>query len=458
MSEQEKRGKVVVATGLESTKAAPRKPEDPPLPPELEHRHRGNNEYWLHDVHFKEDLKLIKETLGTDIVRIPIPWYRIEVTQGIYDWSWMDQYLLACEENGIEPIGDFCHHSSAPEWTNFADPDFPEHFARYIAAFVERYGDRVKLYCLINEPTATSMLCTDQWYPNLKGKNAYHRMLKNMAKAICLGTAIVNQHIEGAQFYFTDPVQHQQAVGNDENVYEEARQFNETGRFELLDLLLGNLGPDHPSYNKLIEKGFTPEELKWFTVNPAQIDILALDYYLHVEQVIGNLSEGESLPPARGPATLILDYYERYKDSFPDMQFAIGEVNVRGKIFDRISWLKFCLLQAEQLQRALGDRFHSITWFPALDSAGWGNRSLATRFTGDGWRDLDPTGLLLIDPDTPEYERRVTELAHLVYAYINGEITAEEMVAYSFDPEMHNYPMDRLGHLMQDFEFVAPGA
>ena len=390
---------------------------------------------------FREDIRLVKERLGTDMVRGPVPWYRIEKEKGQYDWRWMDAYIDACRKRGVTLIADLCHHASVPLWTNFAEPSFPTAFTTFVDKFSDRYPD-VTWYTLVNEPTATAALCTGPWYPRHPD---YYKMIRHMGQAIGRATQLLQQKHPLSKFFHTDPAEHKQT--RDAKYQSKVDEFNNHDRFINFDLFLGLINPHHPRYMFLRGHGFTEEELAWFTTHPAKIHVMALDYYLHVEQIEGD--EGNVGPlPARGIARLLLDYVQRYANQFPDIQFALGEMNVRGSSTERLAWLTYGLRESEILQRLLRKRFFGSCWYPAVDSMGWGNGSLMTALTGDPEKDLDPTGIIPVDPYT--LERKPDEEMPILFGkYARKEITVRSLPSYSFSETMHNYPVPRLGHRLK---------
>ena len=98
---------------------------------------------------------------------------------------------------------------------------------------------------------------------------------------------------------------------------------------------------------------------------PAEVDVVGLDYYAHSE--LGWTVEGQSddfLP--WGFKRVALEYSDRY----PDYPIMLTETNVRGRIEDRITWLKYMVQEAEALVpelEARGRRFEGFCWYPYLD-------------------------------------------------------------------------------------------
>src|SRR5688572_5149239 len=90
--------------------------------------HRALDEYELmgHYEHWREDLALFPES-DLQMVRWGVPWYRVEPTQGEFDWRWTDQVIpYLVEELRITPIIDLMHYG-CPFWLRreFANDNYP---------------------------------------------------------------------------------------------------------------------------------------------------------------------------------------------------------------------------------------------------------------------------------------------------------------------------------------------
>ena len=84
----------------------------------------------------------------------------------------------------IVPIADLCHFG-VPDWIgNFQNPEFPELFAEYAAAFAKRYP-WVQLYTPVNEMyiSATFSAQYGWWNEQLHSDQAFVTALKNIVKA-----------------------------------------------------------------------------------------------------------------------------------------------------------------------------------------------------------------------------------------------------------------------------------
>lgn len=97
---------------------------------------------------------------GVDWVRQRIDWSEVETAPGEYDWRWIDGWLLAVHDAGLEPVvvldGSPAWARAARDMTGtdnpFAPPADPTTFARFAAQFAERYGGAVQVYQIWDEP------------------------------------------------------------------------------------------------------------------------------------------------------------------------------------------------------------------------------------------------------------------------------------------------------------------
>lgn len=97
-------------------------------------------------------------SLGISAWRYGMPWHRVEVAPGEYDWSLWDRALAACEEHGLAPVVDLCHFGMPDHYGGFCDPSWVAGFTRYVEAFLARYpGPR--WFTPVNEPSITAAEC-----------------------------------------------------------------------------------------------------------------------------------------------------------------------------------------------------------------------------------------------------------------------------------------------------------
>jgi beta-glucosidase len=111
---------------------------------------------------YKEDIKLMKD-LSLNAYRFSVEWSKIEPRQGEFDEKALAHYEQVVEEllaNGIQPMVTL-HHFTDPIWFEeqgaFLKDDSPEIFARFVEKVVARLGNKVKLWCTINEPSVYAL-------------------------------------------------------------------------------------------------------------------------------------------------------------------------------------------------------------------------------------------------------------------------------------------------------------
>lgn len=103
----------------------------------------GHYRYW------RKDFELVEE-MGLKFLRYGPPLHITLVGPDRYDWEFADVTFAELKRRDIIPIVDLCHFG-LPDWLgDFQNPDFPEVFARYAAAFARRFP-WVQLYTPVNE-------------------------------------------------------------------------------------------------------------------------------------------------------------------------------------------------------------------------------------------------------------------------------------------------------------------
>lgn len=373
-----------------------------------------------HTVRYKEDLKLLAADGMTEF-RACIPWHKIERVRGVYDWAWTDRYLGAARRLGLRPIADPLHHTSFPQWLEhgFANPEFPEAYRDFVRAFARRYR-WISDYTIINEPMATAMLSgfMGEWYPHWRDRSGVVPILLGKARAISLVTPMLERMVPGLRIVHVDSCERHHALDPQSQAHTD---FGNDLRFIILDLILGRVDRNHPLWGVFTEHGLTADLAAWFRDNPVRIDVLGLDYYAHCE--LGWTVQGQSddFRPW-GFRRVALEYLDRYPH--PVM---LSETNVRGRIEDRISWLRYMVGECEALVPELegrGSRFEGFCWYPYIDSTDW--CSLVRQPN----RSIDPQGIYYL---CGRFNRRPSELSHLYAGLARGEIGSAELPAYRFE-------------------------
>ncbi len=272
---------------------------------------------------------------------------------------------------------------------------------------------------MFNEPFLTTFMCGHQglWPPYGRDGGTFVPMLLNVGKAICRVSEMLIQRVPDVRLVHVETCEHHSAC--DPELEEFVRFLNER-RFVMHDLVLGKVSRDHALYGYLAEHGMTDEDVGWFAEHPARIDVLGLDYYSHSEHQFHK--HGSVVPSGspRGFASVARDYIDRY--GLPVM---LSETNIRGFVFDRVSWLKYMVEQCEQLGGE-GVDFRGFCWFPFIDSTDWD--SLLRHARGH----VDPVGIYWLDT---ERRHRYPSILSRYYGQLAlGEIEASDLPAYRFQP------------------------
>ena len=169
-------------------------------------------------------------------------------------------------------------------------------------------------------------------------------------------------------------------------------------------------------------------------MHPVPIDQRYGNYYpLNEEQLLnGETHHAPSLAP-KGFAGVALDYAKRLP--YP---LSLGETNIQGTIYDRISWLKYMVEQTEQLRDQHKIALQEFAWYPLFDCAGW-----RVLLQGDNWP-RDPQGIFWCDE---AWNRHPSELSDL-YQQLGQEGSSHQIPAYCFGPE-HDRSLGALRAQMQ---------
>ncbi|GAB4447556.1 MAG: hypothetical protein Kow0031_30110 [Anaerolineae bacterium] len=103
----------------------------------------------------KRTLEMVRE-MGAPWIVEYFPWAYREPLPGFFDWSHSDLVMDHASRQGLKVIARL---GFVPEWARPADsassylsPDYYDDFAGYVAAFVNRYGDRTAAVIIWNEP------------------------------------------------------------------------------------------------------------------------------------------------------------------------------------------------------------------------------------------------------------------------------------------------------------------
>lgn len=168
---------------------------------------------------YKEDIKLLKE-LGLNSYRFSIDWSRIEPNKGDFSKDGLDYYRRLIKElrdNNIEPFLT-CWHWPIPLWLveegGLEAKNVVKYFERYVKVLGENFGQDVKYWMTINEPTVISSCgyLIGKWPPGKKNivkflkvcfitfvnmHKAGYKVLKEINADLKVGIVKNNQYVKG---------------------------------------------------------------------------------------------------------------------------------------------------------------------------------------------------------------------------------------------------------------------
>jgi hypothetical protein len=90
--------------------------------------------------------------LGLDVVRVTLPWHRIELRPGRYDWRRSDRLLRALRVRGLDPVVTLW---GTPAWAGSGAPNAPPRFGSDFSSFAGTVASRypfVRHWTIWNEP------------------------------------------------------------------------------------------------------------------------------------------------------------------------------------------------------------------------------------------------------------------------------------------------------------------
>lgn len=368
----------------------------------------GHTERWA------DDMMLLRAS-GVTRLRYPIRWHRIEEQPGVYNWAETDEVLEFLQTEGFSPIFDLLHHMSYPRWLTrgFGDSRLGGAYLRFCEAFALRYP-WVTDYTLLNEPFTTIFMCGHQgiWPPHGLGLQSFIDMCRNVLPPLADAMRMFKDLLPAASHLYVEPCEgHTASVPE----AEPAAALRNDRRFFILDLLQGvEMDTARPFVAEVIAAG--GEDL--LGIEGAEIDVLGLDYYAHMEWSFSDEDGICPSPEPQGLTALIMQYWERY-----GIPMILGETNIRGFPSDRASWLKYTLEACENARTA-GASMEGYCWFPFIDSLDWD--SLLARAD----RHIDPVGVYWLDENLTRHDSVMAES----YRMAAGGAPASELPAYRFLP------------------------
>ena len=318
----------------------------------------GHYEKW------REDFDCVQD-IGLNYLRYGPPIHRTYLAPGKYDWEFADLTFAELRRRDITPIVDLCHFG-VPDWIgNFQNPDFPQLFAQYAAAFAERFP-WVQLYTPVNEMFICAMFSAKYgwWNEQLKTDKGFVTALKHIVKANVLAMLEILKHRADAIFIQSESSEYFHA--DSPAAIHQAELFN-SRRFLSLDLNYGRR-VDSDMYEFLLDCGMTREEYHFFLSNRLkQHCILGNDYYRTNEHRVFENGHTTASGEVFGYTEITRQYYNRYR--LPIMH---TETNlVEGPVGDEaVHWLWKEWANVLRL-RNVGIPTVGFTWYSLTDQVDW---------------------------------------------------------------------------------------
>ena len=337
-----------------------------------------------HYKHWRTDFELLEE-IGIPFLRYGPPIHTTFLGPGKYDWEFADMTFAELRRKDITPIVDLCHFG-VPDWIgNFQNPDFPELFADYAAAFAERFP-WVQLYTPVNEMFICATFSARYGWWNEQGTTdgTFVTALKHIVKANVLAMRAILLARPDAIFIQSESSEYFHA--ENPAAIKHAEIYN-SQRFLTLDLNYGRR-VDSEMYEYLLDNGMTREEYHFFLDNRLkQHSILGNDYYVTNEHRVRADGSTTASGEVFGYDEITRQYHDRYM--LPVMH---TETNmVEGPLgTEAVDWLWKQWANVLRV-RNTGTPIVGFTWYSLTDQVDWDTalREKNGRVNALGLFDLD---------------------------------------------------------------------
>ena len=320
----------------------------------------GHYRYW------RKDFELVKE-LGLRFLRYGPPLYTTLTGPDRYDWEFADITFAELKRRDIIPIVDLCHFG-VPDWLgDFQNPDFPELFARYAAAFARRFP-WVQLYTPVNEMFICALFSAKYGWWNEEGTSdqTFVTALKHIVKANVRAMQEILKVRADAIFIQSESSEYFHA---ENPAAIKPAEIENSRRFLSLDLNYGHR-VDSEMYEYLVDNGMTRDEYHFFLGNSLHHHcILGNDYYWTNEHRISETGETRASGEIFGYSEITRQYYSRYRLPVMHTETNIAE-GPNGD--EAVNWL---WKEWANVLRVRNDGVPTVgfTWYSLTDQIDWDN-------------------------------------------------------------------------------------
>ena len=320
----------------------------------------GHYRYW------RKDFELVEE-LGLRFLRYGPPLYTTLTGPDRYDWEFADITFAELKRRDIIPIVDLCHFG-VPDWLgDFQNPDFPEAFARYAAAFARRFP-WVQLYTPVNEMFICALFSAKYGWWNEEGTSdqTFVTALKHIVKANVRAMQEILKVRADAIFIQSESSEYFHA---ENPAAIKPAEIENSRRFLSLDLNYGHR-VDSEMYEYLVDNGMTRDEYHFFLGNSLHHHcILGNDYYWTNEHRISETGETRASGEIFGYSEITRQYYSRYRLPVMHTETNIAE-GPNGD--EAVNWL---WKEWANVLRVRNDGVPTVgfTWYSLTDQIDWDN-------------------------------------------------------------------------------------
>jgi beta-glucosidase/6-phospho-beta-glucosidase/beta-galactosidase len=318
----------------------------------------GHYRYW------RKDLELVDE-LGLRFLRYGPPLHTTLIGPERYDWEFADITFAELKRRDIIPIVDLCHFG-LPDWLgDFQNPDFPEAFARYAAAFARRFP-WVQLYTPVNEMFICAQFSGKYGWWNEEGTTDYTFVtaLKHLVTANVRAMQEILKIRPDAIFIQSESSEYFHA---ENPAAIKPAEIENAKRFLSLDLNYGHR-VDSEMYEYLMDNGMTRDEYHFFLGNALHHHcILGNDYYWTNEHRVAASGLTRASGEIFGYSEITRQYYARYRLPVMHTETNIAE-GPNGD--EAVNWL---WKEWANVLRVRNDGVPTVgfTWYSLTDQMDW---------------------------------------------------------------------------------------
>ena len=317
-----------------------------------------------HYRHWRKDFDLVEE-LGLRFLRYGPPIHTTLIGPDKYDWEFADVTFAELKRRDIVPIVDLCHFGVPDFIGDFQNPDFPEIFARYSAAFARRFP-WVQLYTPVNEMFICAQFSAKYGWWNEEGTSdlTFVTALKHIVRANVRGMQEILQIRPDAIFIQSESSEYFHA---ENPAAIKPAEVENARRFLSLDLNYGHR-VDSEMYEYLMDNGMTREEYHFFLGNSLHHHcILGNDYYWTNEHRVAADGMTRASGEIFGYSEITRQYYNRYRLPVMHTETNIAE-GPNGD--EAVNWL---WKEWANVLRVRNDGVPTVgfTWYSLTDQIDW---------------------------------------------------------------------------------------